>query len=156
MIFFVGMMALLAGCGGSGTASVDAGSSATALRGVPTRLVLGGKTLLGDIFVWRDLMPVVGEGTRGGVITTFTLKADDGSSLPPSTTILKVQLVSGETVWTAPALEFPDKDSGKRVTVRNGPVWTVGSSVDVVVDFTENTGNVHQLRSAGNVVVGAY
>jgi hypothetical protein len=160
-IFLSGIVAMslsfgLLGCGGgSGSGSKGANVSATQLRSTPTQVSVGDKTILGDVALWRNLMPGPDVGPRG-VIATFTLKAGDGGEIASSTTIQKVQLVNGETVWVAPSLEFPDASSRKSVTVRDAPEWAVGSSVDVVVDFVENNGQTHQVRAVGNVVVGAY
>jgi len=145
-------LVFLAGCGGT---SLPASVSAEQLRALPRSLDLGGKTLVGETFLWRDMMPSTELGVRG-LIVAFTVRASDKTALPTGLVCQKVSVVKGSEVWTTTAIEHRRDDTSFGAVVRNGPAWEVGSTVDVVAEFVDSAGNRYQLRAVGEVVVGAY
>lgn len=144
-------LVLLAGCGG-GTAST---LTAAQLLSVPRSLDLSGKTLSGEAYVWRDLMPGEPLDTRG-IITSIVIATSDKSAIPADLECLRVSVVKGSDVWTTTVIEPRRDASSFGAVVRRGPTWEVGAKVDVVAEFVDKAGNRFQLRAPQQTVVGAY
>lgn len=152
---------ILAGCSaGTTVGSALPAPTAAQIRTTPSRVEVLGKTLVGQTYVWRDLMPtvtLVGEETpKRGIIVSITIKADDGTTLPGGLRAERVSVAKGEDVWSTTAVETQRDEVSFGATVRNGPEWEVDSTVDVVADFRDSSGGIYQLRAPGKVVSGAY
>ena len=159
-LLFVGALALLAGCsGGSGTLQTNLPTAAQ-LRAVPLSLGVSGKTLTGETYVWRNLMPRVtlaGEpAPKTGVIVSFTARASDNTPIPGGLRAEKITVTNGDEVWASAEVEIRSDETTFGGVVRNGPEWPVGSALDVVIDFRDSTGDTYQLRAVGQVVQGAF
>lgn len=159
-LFFVGALALLAGCS-SGTATPQINlPTAAQLRAVPVSLGISGKNLKGQTYVWRNMAPtvtLVGEPTpTQPMIVSFTVKAEDNTAVPGGLRAERITVTNGTDVWTSTELELQSDETSFGATVRNGPEWAIGTTVDVVVDFKNSTGDFYQLRAVGEVVKGAY
>ena len=162
-LLFVGALALVAlvsGCsGGTGTLQTNLPTAAQ-LRAVPLSLGISGKTLQGETYIWRDLMPTViipGDPTpKQGIIVSCTIKSDDTAAIPAGLRAEKITVTNGEEVWASNTVEIRSDETSFGGIVRNGPEWAVGSSVDVVVTFRDSTSGLYELRAVGKVVTGAY
>lgn len=155
-LFFVGALALLAGCS-SGTVTPQLNlPTAAQLRAVPLSLGVGGKTLKGETHLWRDLMPASEPRVSSGIIVSITVKSDDSAAIPGGLRAERVTVANGDEVWTSTVVEIRSDEMSFGAVVRGGPEWTVGASTDVVVDFRDSSGGVYQLRAVGQVVQGAF
>ncbi|WP_394796837.1 hypothetical protein [Armatimonas sp.] len=156
-LFFVGALALVAGCSSTGTTTPQLNlPTAAQLRAVPLSLGVGGKTLKGETHVWRNLMPMVGETVPNGIIVSITIKTDDSAAVPGGLRAERVTVANGDEVWTSTVVEIRSEETSFGAVVRGGPEWAVGASTDVVVDFRDSSGGVYQLRAVGQVVQGAF
>lgn len=155
-LLFVSVLALLAGCSGGSVAPLP---TAAQLRAVPLSLGVSGKTLKGETFLWRDLMPTITEpgspAPKRGVIVLVTVKAEDNTVLPSGLSAEKLTITNGDEVWASSEVELRGDANSFGGVVRNGPEWAVGSSVDVVVDLRSTEGT-QQLRAVGQIVQGVY
>lgn len=144
-------LVFLAGCGGGTVPALTAAQ----LLSVPRSLDLSGKTLSGEAYVWRDLMPGEPSDTRG-VITSIVIATSDKSALPTDLECQRVSVVKGSEVWTTTVIEPRRDASSFGAVVRKGPTWEVGAKVDVVAEFVDKAGNRFQLRAPQQTVAGVY
>lgn len=144
-------LVLLAGCGGGTTSTLTAAH----LLSVPRSLSLEGKTLSGEAYVWRNLMPGVPSDPRG-IITSIVIATSDKSAIPADLECQRVSVVNGSAVWTTTVIEPRHDASSFGAVVRNGPTWEVGAKVDVVAEFVDKAGNRFQLRAPQQTVAGVY
>jgi hypothetical protein len=159
-LLFVGVLALLAGCS-SGTVTPQINlPTAAQLRAVPLSLGVAGTTLKGETAIWRDMSPVVtlvGEAPpKRGIIVSYTVTAEESAAIPGGLRAERITVARGEDVWTSTEVEIRSSELSFGGVVRNGPEWTVGSSLDVVIDFRDSSGGKYQLRTVGQIVSGAY
>ena len=158
-LLFVGALALLAGCS-SGTSTPQTNlPTAAQLRAVQTSVGVAGKTLKGSTYVWRDLMPTVivpGQPTTSGIMVTCTVKTEDNAAVPGGLRAERITVANGEEVWSSTEVEIRSDENSFGATVRNGPEFAVGSSLDVVIYFRDSSGGVYELRAPGAVVVATY
>lgn len=162
-LLFVGALALLGlltGCsGGTGTLQTNLPTAAQ-LRAVPLSLGISGKTLQGETYVWRDMMPTIvipGEpAPKRGIMVSFTAKASDSTPVPAGLRAEKITVANGDEVWASTEVEVRSEENSFGGVVRNGPEWTLGSSVDVVISFRDSAGGLYELRAVGQIVQGAF
>ena len=156
------LVGLLVGCSSGSSAGTLLTNLPTAaqLRAVPLSLGVSGKTLMGETYVWRDLMPsIVNPGEpapKRGIIVSCTVKATGSAAVPAGLRAEKITITNGEEVWASTEVEARSDEGSFGGIVRNGPEWPVGSSLDVVVTFRDSTAGSYELRAVGQVVGGAY
>ena len=121
------------------------------LRGAPTSITLGGKTLVLETYLYRDFMPVSPPNGKP-LIAVLRVKTADGSAFPSGVRADGAWVVLGDEVWSAAVGEerFPSASSYE-VVARNGPKWGPGVTVDVVVRLRED-GEEHRLRASNQPI----
>jgi hypothetical protein len=110
-------------------------------------LQVGGKTLIGEAFLWRDFMPTDRPDTRlRALVHVFT---QDSTALPNGLRVTRLWVVNDPVAWETSHFE------GDRPTqpiyqleryAINGPEWEVGTLVDVVVRVEGVPGGAVLLR----------
>ena len=157
------LLATLATLACVATACVDATApdantpTLATLRSAPSSVKVGETTVVLSAYLWRDFMPVI---PAGGPPTTLIVSvASSDSSVAPAVELEAAWVVNGKEVWT-PVLEFnPLVDPYPNTILKfgyNGPKWTPGTLVDVIVRVRDSTGRAYLIRSAGEQVVAAY
>lgn len=116
-------------------------------------ILIGAGTCRVDAYVWRDLMP--GPGPSTGVLASVLISASGGQPAPEGATITGIWLINGSAVWEAPPPFEPSPiaPGALSTTVRNGPLWPAGTTVDVVVQIS--LGKVSYLLRAANETIEA-
>lgn len=83
---------------------------------------------------WRSFQPILNQEEGDPLIVVVRLNAD--ASIPDSVSVVELQLVKGETVWSpteAPEVRAEVGTTSVEIVVRNGPrEWMPGDSVDLV------------------------
>jgi hypothetical protein len=156
IVFVLGVMSLLiamtnVGCGGTKTPMSAPTPSATFLRSIPLQTVSNNKILQGRLAIWRNLMPST-DPLNSGVIATFIINSEDDREVLTDIKIQKISLVSEESVWETTKVEFYSNTSQFNGTVRNGPLWEEGKTVDAVATFQDTVGNTQQIRAVGTII----
>lgn len=120
---------------------------------VKDSILLGGILCRVEAFVWRDLMP--GPGPASGILANVRVIATGGQAIPSSATITEVWIINGTQVWDVPypPPAWTSPPSVIETTLRNGPLWSPGTRVDVLMQVT--AGSVNYLLRAANETVDA-
>jgi hypothetical protein len=122
---------------------------ASELREAPTSIVVEGKALVLETYLWRDFMPIAPRHGRS-LIAVMRVKTSDGSTVPASVAADGAWVVLEEDVWaTEVAEEYPRGVVAPdyEVVARGGPTWGPGVSVDVVIRL-RHEGRELRLRAA--------
>jgi hypothetical protein len=130
------------------------------LRSAPTVVVLDNKSLSLSAYLWRDFNPM--QGANGSpLMVTFKLAGADKKPIPSGVRMDRAWVLLGDEIWEASDLrgripaQVPAKDSWINcsalpvcgTTVRDGPKWGPGVSVDVVVLLTDSEGKHYFLQA---------
>jgi hypothetical protein len=152
---------VVANIDGGGTALVplgaggvpDAFSCAAVLARVTNAIRFGTNCCRIEAYVYRDLMP--GSGPPSGVIAVIRLIETNGLPIPGSVTIPRFEVINGAEVWTVywPARTPVSPLYVLEVRGGDGPFWTPGTRVDVVVEVAN--GNVRYLLKAADQTIQA-
>ena len=107
------------------------------LRNTPTTVTLEGKPVEIAVSLWRDFMPI---SPPDGKPLTMVLRTQSSS---PVSDIVRAWVVNGSDVWNS----APERNAGTADWVsRDGPKWTPGTRVDVVVRLRAQGGSETRLR----------
>lgn len=127
------------------------------LLSAPTHLVVNGRTLELDSYVYLNLMPKVIEPGRsvncqeaGPLIATVSLIGRGIGGTPESITVDHVWIRSGDSWWDG---EFSEKetrvDGNRLIKIARGcpsNVWSPGFAVDVIIRVINEAGETLFLR----------
>lgn len=145
--------ALLAasGCGSPSSPGVPSDEDP---RTAPTSVVLAGRTLVLSASLWRDFQPISPPDGKGlsGVLRVSTA---DGSGVPSSVTADAAWIFMGSQAWQTTPTEAGTRDGTSPVyelSVRDGPKWGPGVTVDAVVRLRDGSGPSVLLRAASQLV----
>ena len=151
------LVVLVVACGGAASGGPSATLPAEA-RGALDRVFVDGRsyTLLVDLY--RDMMPGPAPTPRRGVGGTIFLRADVESDVPQGMRAEKAWLVNGAEVWETVPQPLQTLTVDRRfhlsLSVRDGPVWDVGSKVDVILQFSTSSGT-YFVQQRGVQIIGA-
>jgi hypothetical protein len=133
------LISALAACGGGGSAGAPATGAPADVRGAPSQVVVDGLTYTLVADLGRDVMPRIPPAPPSGIQATVFLRADVESNVPEGMRADRVWLLKGGEAWEAVPEPLQTLTVDRRfhlsLGVRNGPVWDVGSRVDVVLRF---------------------
>jgi hypothetical protein len=130
------------------------------LRNAPTVVVLDNKSLSLSAYPWRDFMP--GQGADGSpLMVVLKLGSADKKPIASGVRMDRAWVLLGDEIWEAadlrgriPAQAHPEDSwvncSGLPVcetTVRDGPKWSPGVSIDVIVLLTDSAGKRYFLQA---------
>lgn len=125
------------------------------LRVVPQQVVVQGKTLVAEGYIWVDRIPSTSP-PNDAVMATLSLVTTDGSPVPSGLTVVRLSVGHGEDFWTSLFVDRHSDSLSAQGTIRGGPSWAIGSSADIVADFYDNAGQRYQLRAPTTTVVVTY
>ncbi|HET8567513.1 MAG TPA: hypothetical protein VFM93_00830 [Candidatus Limnocylindria bacterium] len=157
MRWALAVVVLLVACGGPASGGRTPGLP-DGVRTAPEAVTAEARlyTLRADLV--RDVMPGPAPTPRRGVSGTIFLRADVPSDVPPGMRAGRAWLLAGSDVWetTPEPLQTLTVDRRFHLSlgVRDGPVWEVGSNVDVVLEFFA-AGRAYLVRQRAVQVVGA-
>jgi hypothetical protein len=134
------LTSVLAACGGGGSAGAPDTGAPADVRGAPIHVAVDGLTYTLVADLGRDVMPRVPTTPPSGIQATIFLRADLESNVPDGMRADRVWLLKGGEAWEAVPEPLQTLTVDRRfhlsLGVRNGPVWDVGSRVDVVLRFS--------------------
>ena len=119
------------------------------LRVAPTTVVVGGKTLSLDAYLWRDFQPISPPNGKP-LVGVMRVRSVDGTGVLASTRVVGVWVLNGDDVWAAEGREEQQRTPGAtqfEVVARDGPKWGPGIDVDVIVGIRDGSGALSLLRA---------
>jgi len=124
-----------------------------ALQQVPLSVAIAGRSISLEVEAWRSFQPTV--GTVGDpLIAVLRVQSRDGS-LPGELSMRRVFLLRGGEVVEGEAREEQPRESNAQMAefvLRQGPPWTPGDSLDVVVELA-GSGSLAPLLRAPRVAI---
>lgn len=129
--------------------------TADQLRAVPQRITVEGKTLRATAAVWIDRMPSTMPNSRT-LYATISLVATDGSAIPTVLVVDRISVARAEEVWTSTQVDHHQTTLRSDGTIRGGPLWSPGATVDTVADLYDSSGRHYQLRATTVKVTVTY
>lgn len=128
------------------------------LRNAPTTIVIDNRSLHLSAGASRDFSPGPPGLDASALMVGVKVTTADQKPIPKGVRMDRVWVLFGEEVWEAPIrgrIIGQDKwinwmNCGDRpvceISVSNGPKWTPGAYVDVVVRLTDSEGKPHLLQ----------
>ncbi|MEO6447163.1 MAG: hypothetical protein ABIZ91_10400, partial [Gemmatimonadaceae bacterium] len=110
-------------------------ASVDSLLAISTESTLGAVTFAVEAEAWRSYQPIRGDA-GDPMIIVLRLQARDDVGVPGDVGIETVYLIRGEELIVTEAREEQPREARARsveFVVRNGPLWSPGDSLDVVV-----------------------
>ena len=151
------LVVFVVACGGA----ASGGSSGTApaeARAALEQIHVDGRSYTVQVDLYRDMMPGPAPTARRGVGGTIFLRADVESDVPQGMRAEKAWLINGADVWDTVPTPLQTLTVDRRyhlsLGVRDGPVWDVGRSVDVVLQFSTDSGT-YFIQRRGVQLIGA-
>ncbi len=141
------------GCG-SGTPAAPAFTQQDDPAAAATSVVLAGKALTLSTYLWRDFQPISPSDGRA-LAGVLRISTSDGSGLPTSVTADRVWVILGEQLWQTTPSETGGRDGTSPVyesSIRDGPKWGPGVTVDVVIRLGDGSGRTVLLRAANQLI----
>ena len=119
------------------------------LRNAPTEIVLDGKSLSLSTYLWQDFSPGV-LGARP-LLASLKVTTSDRKAFPGGVRMERAWLLFGEQIWEVPEFKFRGRritdnkemrimcsaSSGCEISTAEGPQWSPGVFVDVVVQLID-------------------
>lgn len=148
---------LLTACGGAASGG-PAASLPPEARTALDQVYVDGRSYTLQVDLYRDMMPGPAPTPRRGLGGTIFLRADVESDVPQGMRAEKAWLINGADVWETVPQPLQTLTVDRRyhlsLGVRDGPVWDVGSSVDVVLQFSTSSGT-YFIQERGVSIIGA-
>jgi hypothetical protein len=124
------------------------------LRAATTSAVVGDASLRVEAVAWRSFQPLVGE--KGDpMLAIVRLIAPPGSAVGADISASAVYFIRGDDVVSAIPREEQPREASPNVIeamVRDGPRWTPGDSIDVVVAVGRGDGGTTLIRAPRTVL----
>ena len=115
----------------------------TALRAVPTSVILAGQSFELPVSLWRDFAP---SSPPDGRPLAAVVRLPDRLA---AVRVERVWVLLGGQVWSAGAEQVPGTQDW---VARDGPKWGPGVRVDVVARLREAGGEGVLVRAAGRMI----
>ena len=135
------------------TSPPSMGSDPVSLRNAPLEWRTAERRYTLEAEGWRSFQPIQRQEGGDPLIVVLRLHAD--APIPASASVIGIQLVKGETVWSVDGgyeARPGEEPSTMEYVVRNGPAgWVPGDSVDVVASVHD--GGVTSLVRAPRFVI---
>lgn len=149
----VSTLIVLCGCGREGPTAPGSVPIAD-LTAAPTRVTLAGTTLTLGTELWRDFMPIAPPDGRP-LVVVLRVRTDDGSTVPATVRADTMWVVFGSEIWSG----VPEEQRSRAETApvyelvaRDGPKWSPGVTVEVVVRLRDASGRGFLLRAANQLI----
>jgi hypothetical protein len=130
------------------------------LLAAPLAIEFGGRQYSLETFLYRDFMP---GPDRGGslLIAIVYLTAVDGQAFPDDVDCSRIWVVNGEEVWETTFQDemrprSPSHLNQLEKVARNGPVWDIGTRVEVIVSVTASLKAPCLLRATKQEIGAVY
>ena len=141
-------------CGQSSSPAQPPARSLETLRGAAPSAVVGDASLRVEAIAWRSFQPIVGE--KGDpMIAIVRLVAAPGATVAADVKASAAYFIRGSEVVPATPREEQPREASPSVVeamVRNGPRWTPGDSIDVVVAVRSGDGSTTLIRAPRTVL----
>jgi hypothetical protein len=135
------------------TSSPSMGSDPVNLRNAPLEWRAAGRRYTLEAEGWRSFQPIQRQEAGDPLIVVLRLHAD--SPIPATASVIGIQLLRGETVWSVNGgYEARPWEGANTIeyVVRDGPGgWVAGDSVDVIASVHD--GGVTSLVRAPSFVI---
>lgn len=143
------VVGLLMACDNSSSNAPMPDRSLQSLRAAATQVSVGSTMMTAQVEAWRSYQPIKGD-EGDPMIAVIRLSTASSGGVPGDLGVETVYLMRGDEVVTADARE--EQPRGPNATsiefvVRDGPRWTPGDSMDVVVGLTHRGGKTALLRA---------
>lgn len=151
-IVIVLSVALLYSACSSGTTQPDA--DPVALKAAPENVSIVGRQYYLETHLWRDFMPISPPDGKP-LIALAHIIATDSSENSLTLTVKQMWVVYGRQVWNAPLSAEsrpPTPPYVLEVIARDGPKWSPGVEVDVIVEIADNTSPAQLLRASKQMI----
>ncbi len=110
------------------------------LRSAPTALVIAGRQVPIELFLWRDFMPI--SPPDGKPLAAVIRLPSDVESLE----VTKSWVLQESLIWVA-APSFVAASTGREWVARGGPKWGPGVDVEVIVRVRDASGGAYLVRT---------
>lgn len=115
------------------------------IRSAPSSLMVSGIEYTVESYAWRDFMPIVEPPVRLNL--NNTLIRTDGDSIQSTLEIIQHYIVHEGEIWRPTEVEVRLNQSSPNqlnIISREGPIWEVGSKVEVGLKIkNQDTGNIY-------------
>jgi hypothetical protein len=127
--------------------------SSTSLEDAPSRVTIAGSEFRLEAYLWRDFMPLSPPSGKP-LIAVLRILTTDGAHIPEGIKADQVAIIHQGEVWSAPVKqEQPGTEPGVlEVVARDGPMWSPGVKVDVVVRLRDSGSRIYWLRAADQTI----
>lgn len=147
-------LGLLMACNDSPSPAERPVRTAESLRAEATQAVIGASSLAVEVEAWRSYQPIKGDA-GDPMIAIIRLTAAGEGGVPGDVGVDAAYLVRGNEVVVADAREEQPREAKARTVefiVREGPQWTPGDSIDVVVVLKQTGGQTTLVRAPRTVL----
>jgi hypothetical protein len=131
------------------------------LRNAPAKIVLDGKSLSLSAYLWRDFSPGAWGYNGSPLKLGLKVATTDKEAFPSGVRVERVWVLFGEQIWEASDFRslrrgLSDNKEGWincsvspvcEVPTRDGPQWSPGVFVDVVVRLIDKEGKHHLIQA---------
>jgi hypothetical protein len=152
------LVMLLAACGGAVGSPGSSSSLPAEARGALEQIYVDGHAYKLEVALYRDLMPGPAPTPKRGVGGTIFLTPLAESAAPAGMRADRTWLVKGAETWETVPLPLQtfaiDRQHHLSLSVHDGPTWDAGSNVDVVLQFSTDSGT-YFIQRRGVQVIGA-
>ena len=148
LILLMAISAVLSDCSDQG-ATQPPDYPAPDLRAAPDTIVVDGRRLFLETYLWRDFMPI--SPPDGKPLTAIVyVTAVDAAPLPPAVSVDALWVVHADQVWTSWLQDDPSEPRADRIAkvARQGPKWGPGVYVDVIVRVFDAAHHAFLLRAS--------
>jgi hypothetical protein len=109
------------------------------LKSAPSKIMIDGKSLTLEVYIWRDFMPTTDTFVNTGIMGSIKIKTSDSTQIPASLTVTKLWILNKDSVWeTKPVRTNFLAPDVLEIFVSRGPSWDKGIKTDVVTEIKLN------------------
>jgi len=122
-------------------------------QSIPEKLSIGNRIYLLETDIWRDFQPST--DPLEGIIVFITVIANNSQKLPPSIKLNYLWIINNEETWPTRFSEqkcLVEEENTLAKIARNGPFWTPGSLVDVIVQLMVNYHETYLLKALNQTI----
>jgi hypothetical protein len=152
-ITLLAAFSVLSSCGKSGSSGNVPTRTVETLRVSALSVRVDDATIDVSAEAWRSFQPIAGKN-KSPLIAQVRVRST-GAPLPSSLSAEGIYLIHGGEVFAAEPREEEKRPSEARFaefTVRGGPMWPVGDSIDVVVALKSSSATTYLLRAPKTVI----
>ena len=129
------------------------------LRNAPIEIVLDGKSLSASAGLWRDFSP--GPAGNRPLMASLKVTTSDKTAFPSGVRMDRAWILFEEQIWEVPDFRFRGKrisdnkemwimcsiSRGCEISTAEGPEWSPGVLVDVVMQLIDKEGKRHLIQA---------